>query len=727
VADRQNRRKLSWQLTSVSVQIQTRVAVAFLVLQPVIFFWRALILKQVHIPYDLEGFHLPLASFIARCAREHVSPLWDPFSYCGVPLVGDIQAQLFYPFTWITILMANVGDGHKLFYWLEWLVAVHMMMGAIFTFLLLRKLRCLVPVALLGASIYELGAFFASQTQHLGAVCSGAWFPLTLLCVFELSERFSARWLAALGVSVGLSFLSGFPATTIVVLLLTGFLCLALAWTKLANWRLLGAYGAGCVLGAGLAAVQLVPTFQLSRLSIASIRYLWKTNGGGLPLQSLASFVRPNYYHIFSAFDHTLYTLPYNFTMMYTFCGYAAVVLVAGSLLLLRKSKVLAICFGLLLFSALWMLGESTPIYPVIFHRLPHFLQGSLYAEDALLGFTMFVAIISALAVAHFQQRIAPLLLWLLALGTAANLIEVGANRVMNTADGGYKVAAADSPGNWLGATPREIRKWLNVSTPPLRTDLMQQDTGWLRYGAEVYRLPTAGGDNPFMLLRYYRFRLTYSGDVWWSRQQFLRSFDTKWIDALNIGYLLESSSAPKRPLPANGQLQFVPLAGVNVYRNANPLPRFYTVDKVQRAKNNEASLKAIADKTFNPAEEAVVEGLNPDWESTGHGKATVQVLQYTNTRIELLVNSPGRRFLVSSEPYYPGWTASANGRAATILPANHAFRGLPLEAGQSRIVMSYWPDTLTIGILIEILALIAAGYLLMGNTSRENSRHGIA
>ena len=242
--------------------------------------------------------------------------------------------------------------------------------------------------------------------------------------------------------------------------------------------------------------------------------------------------MRPNYYHIFSAFDHTLYTLPYNFTMMYTFCGYTAVVLVGGAILLLRNSKLLAICFGLFAFSGLWMLGQSTPIYPVIFHRLPHLLQGSIYAEDALLGFTMFAAIVSALTVAHFQQKIAPPLLWLLALGTAANLIAVGANRVMNTANGSYKTAIKDSPGDWLGGTPRQIRKWLNVRTPPMRTDLMQQDPGWLRYDAEAYRLPTAGGDNPFMLLRYYRFRRTWSGDLWWSRRQFLRNFDTKWIDA---------------------------------------------------------------------------------------------------------------------------------------------------------------------------------------------------
>jgi hypothetical protein len=689
-----------------------------LVVQPVIFFWKHLILRQVHIPFDMVGFHLPLASFIARCVREHRSPLWDPYSYCGVPLNGDIQAQMFYPFTWIAILLGNLSNGNKLFYWVEWLNPLHMMIGAVFTYALLRKLGCLAPVALLGANIYELGAFYASQAQNLGAICSAAWFPLTLLCVFELADHFSRRWLAVLGISVALSFLSGFPATTAVVLALAGLLCVCLAATKLASWRLLGTFAAGCSLGSALAAVQLIPTFQLSHWSMASIRYLWKGNGGGVPLAALASFVWPNYYHIFSPFDRSLYTLPYNFTMLYTFCGYAAVVLIAAGLFVLRRSKILAISFGLFVFSTVWMLGENTPIYPAIFHRLPHFLQGSIYAEEALLGFTMFAAIISALTLCRFQHRIAPALLWVLAMATAYNLITTGAKRPFSSAEGSYKVATADSPGNWLGQVPRKIRQWLDVSNPPLRTDVMQEDPGWLRFGAETYQLPTAAGDNPFLLLRYYHFRLSYSGEPWSSRRQALRSFNPKWTDALNVGYLLESSSAPDRPLPSTGKLQLIRLPGVNVYRNLDPLPRFYTVDSVRRAEDEAASLRTIEDASFNPAEEAAVEGLNPMWASSGSGQATVKVLKYMNTRIELLVDSPGRRFLVSSEPYYPGWTASVNGRKAQILPTNLAFRGLPIEAGESRIVMSYWPNTLTAGIIVELLALIATAFLLLPQPS---------
>src|SRR5215467_14088054 len=99
----------------------TWTAFLLLIAQPVVFFRDVLINPTRHIPFDIEGFHLPLAAYIARCMREGVLPLWDPYPYAGVPIHADIQAQLFYPVTWVSILLANLSHGHRLYYWLEWL------------------------------------------------------------------------------------------------------------------------------------------------------------------------------------------------------------------------------------------------------------------------------------------------------------------------------------------------------------------------------------------------------------------------------------------------------------------------------------------------------------------------------------------------------------------------------------------------------------------------------
>src|ERR1051326_8876193 len=96
----------------------SRFALLLLIAQPLLFFKKVLFNPRAHIPFDIEQFHLPLATYIARCVRQGVFPFWDPYPYCGVPIHADIQAQLFYPLSWISIVLGNLSEGHKLYYWL---------------------------------------------------------------------------------------------------------------------------------------------------------------------------------------------------------------------------------------------------------------------------------------------------------------------------------------------------------------------------------------------------------------------------------------------------------------------------------------------------------------------------------------------------------------------------------------------------------------------------------
>src|SRR5579859_1139872 len=370
-------------------------AVLLLIAQPLVFFKDVLFNPQAHIPFDIEQFHLPLVTYIARCVRQGIFPFWDPYPYCGVPIHADIQAQLFYPPSWISIVLGNLSEGHKLYYWLEWQIPLHMILAGVFTFFLLRYLDASVPSALFGGTVYQLGGYFASQAQHLGAICCGAWLPLVLLCVWKLSPGISVRWVATLACGIALSFLAGFPAATVVVLGAAGLLGAALIVTRRANWQLFAALGCGGALGIGIAAVQLGPTYQLSRLSVAAMRSKWYVSGGGLHLHSLASLIVPNYYHIFTPFDPSLFKLPINFTFLYVYCGLITAALLAVALFL-RRTPHLRMLFLLTVIAAIWMLGDSTPVYPFLFRRLPDLIRGALYAEFALMAFCMFAALTAA-------------------------------------------------------------------------------------------------------------------------------------------------------------------------------------------------------------------------------------------------------------------------------------------------------------------------------------------
>lgn len=696
------------QTTARNIRMRLVAAAPLLLLlfQPLYFFRRVIFYNTVHIPFDIQAFHLPLTWFIARCVRERVLPLWNPFSYCGVPIHADIQAQLFYPFTWLSILIANITGGQALFYWLEWQIPLHMIMGGAFTYLLLRKLGCSNWVSFFGASTYQLGPFFASQAQHLGAICSAAWFPLTCLALYELAQKPGRRWFAILALSILLSLLSGFPATTIVVIALCGILLVVTAAARATSWRLLAIFAAACGLAALIAAIQLVPTLELSRLSIASIRWQWKADPGGLPWQSLVSFFRPNYYHIFSFADPHLYTLPYNFTQMYTYCGHLTLLLILICPFVIRRNKLAALSFLLFLLSIVWMLGKNTPLYPPVYRIMPKFLQGAVYPDYAMLGLSLFAALTAALILQRIEVRIHRAILVVAVLANSWNLIRVGANRGFNTASDGYQVATESWKGDG-GPMPQTLKAKAETVAPPLRTDFLVPDDTNLRSRAEIDQLPTADGDNPFFPLRYYHLRLTYSHDVFWSRGQFLHSLDTPWTKALNVGFLIEQSGAPARELPSAGDYELLYQKHPRVYRVKNPLPRFYLAKRVRTVNNEAEALAAVKAQTFDPAQETVVEGLHLQASNEGAAAAgSVTVTNYSNNRVELDVESPSQNLLVSSETFYPGWIATVNGRKVPIHATNVAFRGIPVEAGKQKVVMEYAPNNLLLWGAVSLLSL---------------------
>jgi len=77
---------------------------------------------------------------------------------------------------------------------------------------------------------------------------------------------------------------------------------------------------------------------------------------------------------------------------------------------------------------------------------------------------------------------------------------------------------------------------------------------------------------------------------------------------------------------------------------------------------------------------------------------------------------------LVVTDAWYPGWSATVNGRAAPVAEVNAFQRGVRVPAGYSTVVMRYEPWTVPVGILVSLAALIAIVAWLVHNRSRPTS-----
>ena len=86
-----------------------------------------------------------------------------------------------------------------------------------------------------------------------------------------------------------------------------------------------------------------------------------------------------------------------------------------------------------------------------------------------------------------------------------------------------------------------------------------------------------------------------------------------------------------------------------------------------------------------------------------------VEISEYTDIRVALTVTSDAPGYLVLTDAYYPGWTATVNGEVTPIQRADVMFRAVSIPAGTSEVVFAYRPAWLTPALLIGGIAWLVA------------------
>jgi hypothetical protein len=677
------------------------LAILWLLCQPVVFHWKTLISKKGTIPFDLPAFHMPLAAAVVDALRDHRFPWWDPYIYAGYPLHADLQAQILYPPAWLVFWKAVARESTVL-YWLEWENVLHVSLAGILAWWLLRRAGCGRWPALFGATVYQLGCFFCSQIQHLGAVCGAAWMPLVWLAILELAGGFSAPWFAALAGALAMAFLAGFPAMILVVygsaLAVAGGFRLS---RRAPAWLLLWT-GLGVLASMVLVAAQLVPTVLWGPHSQTSLRWTW-ASGGGLPPKALWSVLWPDWFHVFTP---DRYREPFNLTFMYLYHGQAALWLLLAAPWL--RTRLPARLFAILVIVfALVMLGSSVPGAEFLFTLLPHTVRGAAYVEFALAAFSLSFAVAAALALEHLTRGRRVWIAGLVAVLTSVELIAVASNRFMNFGEGTWK--AADSPGNWFQqpAMLRQVQDWLHETVPPARTDTTQREFRLVAV-VQAVRVPSLSGDNPLAPLRMLAYRKLFCQGDDWTRFYTVENVASPLLRAGGVGFLLRYGNVDEKDEASLRQagwdrIAWEPPAPLAVFRTREPASRYYLAEDVRRA-GSETEARDLL-RTTDPRRVAIVEG-QPAWITPPAGpRIPVKVVSYRPDRIELETNAAGPAWLVAAESWAPDWRALVDGRAADLYPTNLAFQGLPLGAGQHHVTLEYVPRATYAAIAVSGLA----------------------
>lgn len=253
---------------------------------------------------DLQLYFFPYWAAAARAWRAGRLPLWNPYLFAGAPLLANSQVGVFYPLNWPLWLLSGptLAGAATTLHVSVWL---HVGLAALTAYLLARRLGLSRPAAVLTGLLYGGGGFVGVHVEHLNQLQGLAWLPLTLLPARHSAHR-AAAWPTVWNVvAYALILLAGhtqmafISAVGIVVFRLVTRWRLTdkpekagvnRSWIRLALSELsrlalkLWKWGAPFIpfaLAGLLAAVQLLPTLELSRHSLRA---------GGLPWREAISF-----------------------------------------------------------------------------------------------------------------------------------------------------------------------------------------------------------------------------------------------------------------------------------------------------------------------------------------------------------------------------------------------------------------------------------------------------
>ena len=142
-------------------------------------------------------------------------------------------------------------------------------------------------------------------------------------------------------------------------------------------------------------------------------------------------------------------------------------------------------------------------------------------------------------------------------------------------------------------------------------------------------------------------------------------------------------------------------------------LPRTFVVGGVRTADSWEDALEALLDPAFEPRHEVLLSTGDVRRAPPGFS-GTSRILEETADRVRIEAELSSHGHVVLVDGYDPGWRASVDGRPASVLRANVAFRAVAVSAGRHVIEMVYRPPLTMAGLVLSGISLLLIVALLL-------------
>jgi hypothetical protein len=706
-------------------------------------YWRLLTLRGVVITDDVftsdlmnEGF--PYRHFLGQALKGGDWPTWFPHVYGGLPLLARSEAGVASP---LNILLFGLLPPYAA---LNWVMVLTPLVAAWGTFLFARETGAGTPGSVLAGLSFAWSGFLVAHLKHLSMVGTVCWFPLALYLLERAARsRAERRSLCLFGVVVGLQVVSGHPqivyyCVLFYIIYATGRARSVPGGAATLSWSL-----AALLAGLGLGAVQLLPTYELARLT---------DRAHGLSFaQATALAYDPrdvlNFFYPYANGDigDGTYRGRAIFWEDYGYAGLIPLLLAGYGAVKGWRAWHTRFFAWAGAAAYLLVLGPHTPVFAAAFHVVPG--MGYFRFPTRLLFLVDFsIAVLAAAGMRALTARegsfprgaaLAPLLVGL----TTLDLwyFQVRQNPVISAAEwrrpprtaellqqqGGpdlFRIYSLGTVETHRGAFG-EAGGWRGSLAPFVeQRELLQPNSN------AVYGLSSADG--------YAQLTPSYVVDIWGDQNrpglmqragvfrdgtftpspQFL-----KILSLFNVKYVLSPwtvRSGELAPFKQEGR--------VLVYRNPQVLPRAFLLGRHRRVGDSAEAQERLLAPDFDPREEVILFEDPPHTEGPLSAEgALVSVERYRPEEVVVRTAAPYAGILVLGDTFYPGWRAEVDGVEVRILRANLAQRAVPLEAGTHEVRFVFRSPAIRRGLLISLVSGLAVAAALVGTRVAVSSSRG--
>ena len=167
-----------------------------------------------------------------------------------------------------------------------------------------------------------------------------------------------------------------------------------------------------------------------------------------------------------------------------------------------------------------------------------------------------------------------------------------------------------------------------------------------------------------------------------------------------NVGYWINLDQETR--FNPEGEPEILP-GRIFVLKDA--LPRAYLVPNM-RVMEEKAVLNTYYAASFDPLQEVLL--TEPvEFQPSDHFQGQVEQVDYRPNHVTLKTRQEGNGFLVLNDTYFPGWTVTVDGKAATLLKANHYYRAVQLGPGEHTLEFDYFPEGFKEGLIVSSIFLL--------------------